>query len=388
MAIENHKIDDSAFGIYAPIVNENVRTSDVNSYKTIRSYYKRHGIKTTDLDRVYETNCKAFKRREFIMPPGIYEWSGIRDTMEAKICLAMTFCKNYIAVIGEEINKMGFPKGSDAWIENLEANSESNEAMQMAIKDGSMASKCVDFAWDRWPVMVANKQFVEIIMHTDIPSDFSFGDLKAPYPGMLIVFPKDLLKIAGPNGELWFKTNATDVKPGDNNSDEIDEIKVHISSVLIYFDFDNDDGGMIIGVIIMSDTGFMAPLEIKSDKNDSLLDVIDRYGGINDPVGEQLHFWFALLLFFMAEPDEVRPYESKRITKDRIRIEGKNEKIEIWNPKILGSKMDIDYNRECKIDVDTIRRKRPHWRRGHFRRARDSTKLIWIKPIFVNRHLL
>lgn len=350
------------------------------SYKEIRKFFKNNGIKTSNIDRIYETECRYLKRRIFDMPKWTAQWHDILNVLEAQIVYSRSICKIYIDAVNESMKIFGI----DSY-QNIEG------AMYKKSKRNLITSSdIVDWSVDNHPLVVASNNFIDMMLNSKIPNDFSTWDLKPPYKNMIVVFQRDKLHVSDfyevlvHNGKVYNKSEL-------NKNPSI--MMVHITfeyepSELTAFrsimNIESHIGILSVRIVIWLEDGMQIPM---------ILDFANNNVRINDYIDDQFKdikklgiFIFSLILFYMSGPEESdKTFFSRKNSNKRVQINKKSEKIQIWKPIILGQKFEHIESTD-PIDNTIKHKKRPHWRCGHFRKINKD--VVWIKPTLVNAHML
>lgn len=353
------------------------------SFREIRRFFKDNGIKTSDIDRIYETDCKYLKRRVFDMPKWSIQWDEILSTLEAQVVLSRSICKSYADAVHKSIDILGIKDYDEKHIDD--------DIYKKSRRNLEVSSDIVEWSIDNHPLVVANKTFIDMMLNTKIPNDFAIWDLKPPYKNMIVAFKRDELHIGDFYNVIKYNGKVYDKS----------ELKKNPSITMVHLSFEYEPEGLSIfrsamgiksgigilyvKVVIWLDNVMNIPMVLNfTDGNRKINDYInDRF----DHIKTLGTFIFSLILFYMSGPEEgEKSYSSRIHSKKRIQIDKKSEKIQIWKPIILGQKFDNISDNDPIDDGVIGHKKRPHWRCGHFRRINKD--IIWIKPTLVNAHLL
>lgn len=342
-----------------------------------------------------------YASRNFTIPEAYESWCNVRDRLWYKATYAGTYDAEVATALCTAFH--------DPWAANFLDPAHSHPMFKFA-HDGELSGKiCNSWAMEKGPIVCAPFAFSEQLRHTDVPSGVKLGDLKAPYPSMLLLLDKHSYLVGSEVLESWdqevghcFQTPEgasiwgvllTFCTP--HLSQEHEETGVphpllpvrmlpHVSQYVR----GEDDLLMLRMSFFLSDGSAFTQL-FGCDVMDTPIDNLLR-SGMEDWALPSVEWIFKLLLHYLAEPESwssARPRRGKAIT-----LQGKKTRVEEWDPVILGAS---DTFPASITDEDLLgpvlpsgrARPRVHWRRGHFRRL-PSHRLVWVRPVLVNKHLL
>lgn len=300
-------------------------------------------------------------------------------------------------------NLVNHISGTPQW--QKERTSETN-----VIADDSGAFKscslqvCVSLIEKGVPTYFVSQKILHSLLNTDLPKDFSLEDMPWPMDVMLFALPDGIL--SGPHGDIKLlavcKIEAGKVSQFASDLWENDVLKSWYDFVPI----SNDDGDKV-AIMGLSENGKMFSWQRKLDGKeirfsvDSELEIVDmadtearkkscfiQNNGEEQFTSSNLpKTAFQIILAMLACPEMIEGGILERPEKTH---KGKHQHA-LWRPNFFGK--SYRHYEVVGPNDEPSRSHRAHWRRGHFRHQRFGAgrvgiKVIWIRPIFVNKDSL
>lgn len=330
----------------------------IGDSQTIKQYFRffaRHAEDDKNIEPEVHFNLftKWMKRRTFIASKEICPWGPLKHMVEVAIVHYHTILSRILynsnCTIPVDVYKNYTRYFTPSFFESI-------------LNYKILSRLFVDWSSEAWPYFEANNYFLDMMMNIefkapkDAGEDMPISKIMQAYPGFLIALPKGHLKF--PDGPL--------------------------SHIMVAHEVDENQSTKFITIILLSSEN-RAIRVINTRSNRTIKDCLNQRRANIDK--SYLKLVFSILLYFMVKPEDHQQPSLKGKSSKNILLEEKPQAIEIWRAGRLGHKIRITPG-YSHLNIMVTHKKRPHWRKGHWRYYKSCDRLTWVAPMLINKHLL